>query len=176
MCHDGIRIALMSVRSARPAPKSAPSRGTLHGPAITFVRDLAPAPIGALEKEIPTPITKRDFPRGGMLVQATAKFNEIPSAINTALGRMLASKPNFPRHQNVGDISLRSEDVQFYISIIIEQGGEKVIVNGNVGGEHFTQKFWHAPNNRIALLAFELFNKAGGDENKSVAIEYIVRN
>ena len=176
MCHDLMIIALMSVRSARPEPKSAPSRGTLHGPAITFVRDLAPAPTGAIEKEIPTPIHKPDFPRGGMLVQATAKFNEIPSAINTALGSMLASEHNFPRHQNVGDISLRSEDVVFSIVIIIEQGGKKVIVNGNVGGKQFTQKFLNASNNRIALLAFALFKEAGGDENKSVAIEYIVRN
>ncbi len=83
----------MSVRSV---PKSAPSRGTLHGPALTFAQNLASAPIDVDYKKTPLHNNR------GTLVVATAKFDEISLGMNKALDSMATLRASHNKSDPTG--------------------------------------------------------------------------
>ena len=158
----------MSVRSA---PKSAPSSGTLHGPAITFAQSLASAPIDAHYKRVPLHNNR------GTFVFATAKFDEISLEMKKALDSTRANILGKPIGQDSGIIEVKSDDVEFSIMIHIEHGGKKVIIDGNVGGKYVTFKEVKEEkigNDYLSIVPSVLFKMAGGKEDQSVKIKYMV--
>lgn len=155
----------MSVRSVS---KSTHSRGTLHGPAITFARGLASAPIDVEYDNVT--FEKSTY------VNATVNFEALPKEMAEALDSIRAEILNKPIGQDSGYIDVMSKDVEFYITFNIEHGGKKVVVSGNVGGRPLQRmKFLQEDklgNAFLSQLPGQLFKLAGGNEGQSVQIKY----
>ena len=113
----------------------------------------------------------------GTLVVVKARGDEIVEAMKVALGVIRGDIAGKGIGKDHGAISIRSIDMDltFAITVFVEHGGMKVIINGNVGGvykEHKLTSAQKVDDDWISRATAGLFMVSGGKADDMVQIEY----
>lgn len=133
---------------------------------------VARAPTGAYTEEVPFPDARGRF----VFVTATEP-REIKTALENALAAARANSARDPFGHDVITVRSMVESLQFSIIITVDSDTSKVVVSGNVGGQHVSYKPTgpRATDDHTSTAVLGMFASVGGGKGQALKVEYSVR-
>lgn len=133
---------------------------------------VARAPTGAYTEEVPFPDAS------GRFVFVTATYpHEIKTAVENALAAAWANSAKTPFGHDVITVRSMEASLQFSIIITVDSAASKVIVSGNVGGQHVSYKLTgsHATDDHIPTVVTGMFVTVSKGKGQALKVEYSVQ-